>query len=339
MAVNKDTITAEPSSPPSSVLFKTNSTLSDIAWGWVKPHMPWVVIITVVIAGLIGVVAVLTGGFSTVTLQLFFTLALVICFSFLSLYDAEVSARRSSLFALLSVLVNVYIAIIGFLKFWLPDWKPAEDWESIWRGFGEWILIVIIARVVLLHVHLLLAEVIKFRTSVVEFVAKCAVFLIAALGIMLSIPVIANQWTPDELYWRAVAAVAILDVLATLLIPLIHRLFFKDQAKNQYQQTAAQFGGQVIQPPKGSVVFANFQNAPKNALRWPVLADGTPLPNKGGLPDFSLVARNMQGAFLFIPLGQQTSIPNALQWPVTQSGEYLQPDVNGQPDFANVARW
>ncbi len=74
------------------------------AWARVRPLVFRTVIGAVVAAGLVGIIAVLVGDFGLVAVQLLLTIVVVVVFALLSWYDADVSSRRSGVFAFASIL-------------------------------------------------------------------------------------------------------------------------------------------------------------------------------------------------------------------------------------------
>jgi hypothetical protein len=290
-------------------------------WKFVKPLVFKTIIGSVIAAALVAVLAIFVGDFNTLSLQLILTIIVVIAFTLLAWYDADVSSKRSHNFALVGVGVSVYLLIMGFIKIWIID-TPAyvnsyynSTGDDIVLNFIQWIGLVAIARIALLHAHLLLNIHRKYATPLLQVIAKVTLGLITLLALLLSIPIIFDNLDYSEGYWRAVSAIAILDLLGTILIPLSHALFMPKN--NDSQQTTAQrvyYNPQAniipqettaisrpetnyqtvpssIRPQPGSVVF----DAPikrDRRLEWPRYVDGTPLPAKAdGSPNFDEVER------------------------------------------------
>lgn len=293
-------------------------------WGLVKPLVLKSIIGSVVAASLVGVFAMVVGEFSALHFQLFLTITLIVFFSLMSWYDADVSSKRSSTFALIGVCVSLYLLFIGLVKIWYidsgdsiyPYYVSRED--RILTNFGQWIWLALIARAALLHAHLLLNIHRKYNTPILNIVAKVTFIFIVLLALMLSIPHIFEQVDYTEGYWRTLGAVAILDVLGTVLIPLSYALFGPksssavpanlplvkplvssnpDAIKPVYSKPMeTQWGNQSqsVQEETHPVGSFRFEKQPKysRALAWPRYVDGTPLPaNSDGTPNFSQVEK------------------------------------------------
>ncbi|KQO60336.1 hypothetical protein [Curtobacterium sp. Leaf261] len=199
-------------------------------WARVRPLVFRTIIGAVIAAGLVGVVAVLIGDFGTVGLQLLLMILVVVVFALLSWYDADVSSRRSSTFALASVVTSMYLLVVGLVKIWIlrPDSISARYEDPIWTigtQFWQWIGLVVVARAALLLVHLLLNIHRRFRKPVLQVVAKVTVGLIALLAALVSIPLLFPNTHFGESFWRLLWVVAILVVLGTVLVPLSNALF------------------------------------------------------------------------------------------------------------------
>lgn len=311
---------------------ETQSNKQENIWKLVKPLVFKTIIGSVIAAALVAVLAIIVGDFNTLSLQLFLTIVVVIAFTLLAWYDADVSSKRSHSFALVGVGVSVYLLIMGFIKVWIIDetiypdnyYYAAED--SIGLNFFQWIGLVFIARVALLHAHLLLNIHRRYVTSHLQIVAKITIILIALLGTLLSVPLIFDDFNYSESFWRFVSAVAIFDLLGTILIPLSHALFRPRTPQNfiagtsptsgnndslqESERIKAAYAQSFLPAPSpvphaqrqetpvkpfaaqpGSVVFAPPVQRDRR-LEWPRYVDGTPLPaREDGSPNFDEVER------------------------------------------------
>jgi hypothetical protein len=303
-------------------------------WSLVKPLVLKSIIGSVVAAGLVGVFAMVVGDFNTLHLQLILTIILIVAFSLMSWYDADVSSKRSSTFALIGVFVSLYLLLVGFLKIWVisdPYTTLGYDGNAssfdtegiILSNMAQWIWLVLIARGALLHSHLLLNIHRKYNTPILTLVAQITFVLIILFAILLSVPHIFENLNYAETYWRITGAVAILDVLGTILIPLSSALFnpkapvLVTQPQPAYpaqklpapqghplKPAGSQFANQQFQPLQANPVASaevthtpgsfRFETPPNysRALAWPRYMDGSPLPaNADGTPNFSQVEK------------------------------------------------
>jgi hypothetical protein len=212
-------------------------------WSKVRPLVLKTIIGSVIASGAVALIAVVAGEFGTLHWQLFLTILLMTAFALLAWYDADVSSKRSHNFALVGVCVSLYLLLVGLIKIWaiplnpeaeLPvyndysgygdDYTPDRE-ELVFRAFGHVVLLFVFARAALLHSHLMLMIQRKYNTPILLSVAKITLVFIGASAALLSIPQIFADVEFSELYWRLVAAVIIINVLGTILIPLTYALF------------------------------------------------------------------------------------------------------------------
>ncbi|MBN9631202.1 MAG: hypothetical protein J0I18_11395 [Actinobacteria bacterium] len=89
-------------------------------FGWVRKLLPRIVIGALIAAALVGVYAVIIGRWDENCWRLIGTIALLVFFSLVSWYDADVSARRASWFGAVSVALSVFLLLDGLWKIWAP---------------------------------------------------------------------------------------------------------------------------------------------------------------------------------------------------------------------------
>jgi hypothetical protein len=319
-------------------------------WAFVRPAVLKVIIGAVVAAALVGVVAIIFGTFGTIYLQAFLTIAVIVVFALLAWYDADVSSKRSSTFALIGVCISLYLLAIGMLKIWLPSTNttnyPADqgyvDFDrsgEIITHFGHWIWLVVIARVALLHAHLLLNIHRRYNTPILRGVANVTMGLIVLFGIMLSLPTIFDSVDFGEAYWRTFGAVLVLDVLGTVLIPLSYALFSPKDANGHRQ-----YGGNG-DVPRYSAPYR--EPAQQNIQSWKHDAEGVRFerpaaPQEPAIDVAKLVhEQDVQhpvgtGAVVFEPAPIRS---RKLAWPRYADGTPLPSNLDGTPDFSLVERF
>jgi hypothetical protein len=282
----------------------------------VRPLALKAIVGSVIAAALVGVFSVLIGEFGPLSGKLLGTITLFIFFALCSWYDADVSAKRSPAFAVTSMGTTIYLLIAGMLYLWLPEPAISESdpygYDSSGWGldrFGSWVWITAVARVALLHAHILLVNKARFTTDAMQSMTKATLVLVVVLSIALTLPGIFTSTDFGELYWRFVGVVAILDVLGTILIPLIYSLFHRVPASERppivnqvpgavYAAAPATAGpaahlapGAEAQPaaqPSAWIPSRNSYAPSSTQLQWPRYTNGQPLPaGPDGLPDFS----------------------------------------------------
>jgi hypothetical protein len=323
---------------------------------WVRTAVLYSIVGSLIAAAVVGVISALIGEFGTLSWQAMGTIALFVFFSLLSWYDADVSAKRSRWFGIVSVAVSIYLLVVGLFKIWLPhrDTVSTDDNGvtvfTYYDGFSDflsWVFLAIIARVALLHIHLLLVIYERFQTPAMRVVSRVTFVLVAVLAVMLSLPVLTPGRDYPELYWRIVAAVAIADALGTILVPLIHVLFHR-QPQPAVQQWPAQ---QAAQPAHGApgVVAAPAPPAPVGAMGIPA----APATSAATVPAVAPAGTALGAASVpakltsdrpnplappldaYAPLEPKPA-PQMLMWPRYADGRPLPARADGKPDFTGV---
>lgn len=286
-------------------------------FGWVRKLLPRIVIGALIAAALVGVYAVIIGRWDETCWRLIGTIALLVFFSLVSWYDADVSARRASWFGAVSVALSAFLLLDGLWKIWAPalDGSVPDDW---WWGFFSWMLLVAVTRLGLLHIHLVLNTQRRFTGPIMSKVTLITLILVGALTVGLAAPLVFQHVDFGEAYWRLVGAIAILDALGTILIPLTYSLFGPKTVKAQGTPYAvptpvagvapapAAFAPSAVAPsavapsadapsavaPPPAAPASAYPNVLTPAggfrLEWPRYVNGTPLPAKpDGSPDFT----------------------------------------------------
>ncbi|KRB36407.1 hypothetical protein [Microbacterium sp. Root180] len=252
----------------------------------------WVAIGALIAAALVCVVWVLIGGQNDIVGRAFLTILLLVAFAGATILDAHLAPRRPAWFALASMGAWIAALLIGAVMIWMPE-------RYSWGGFSrfvQFLFIVLILQLVLLHVRLYLKAFQRYDTTFTRSVAIVTIILVVALATLLIIPLMLGEylWFPD-IYWRVTVAVAILAALGTALIPLVNVLFApkRPRAAAPYAAPygaapvpyAPQLGAPPAPAPAALAPAAPAAPTQQELLPWPTYVDGsTPLPM---LPDGS----------------------------------------------------
>jgi hypothetical protein len=227
----------------------------------------WVAIGALIAAAIVCVIWVLVGTQNGIIGRAFLTILLLAAFAGAAIIDANLADRRPAWFALASMVTWVITLLIGAVMIWMPE-------RYSWGGFSRFIqflLIVLILQLVLLHLRLYTKAYLRHVTTFTQIVTIVTIILVIGLAIMLVLPLMLGEWVDFlDLYWRFVVALTILAAVGTALIPLINALFAPKKPRPAY-----------LDPPPV---------APAQALPpWPTYADGvTPLPvMPDGSPDWN----------------------------------------------------
>jgi hypothetical protein len=295
----------------------------------VRPVVLRFIVGAIIAAALVGVVSALVGEFGDTSWRLLGTIVLFVFFALCCWYDADVSGRRSPAFGFTSVGVSLYLLVVGIQKIWLST----DD------GLLRWFWLALVGRVALLHVHLLLTNKRRFTTTTMQAVTVVTIGLVALLASLLSVPFLASQGDYPELYWRVVVAVAILDLLGTVLIPLVYVLFHAatdgTTSRSQGHPGAPAAGGPYAGGPYAGPgapahvepVAPAFARPPAVAHAW---AEAPPAPPAPGLSPAAALPVPPASAYPAL------TTPFLLEWPRYVNGQPLPVAPDGTPDFTGV---
>lgn len=287
-------------------------------FGWVRKLLPRIVIGSLIAAALVGVYAVIIGNWDETCWRLIGTIGLLVFFSLVSWYDADVSARRAPWFGAVSVALSAFLLLDGLVKLWSPAFgdQSGDDTggTSSWGVFG-WLALVAVVRLGLLHIHLVLNTQRRFTGPIMSKVTLCTLVLVGALTLGLAAPLVFDHVEFTDAYWRLIGAIAILDALGTILIPLTYTLFGPKTGETRRGREAVAYVPVVTGPaaapapaaappaaaaPAAAAPAPAAPAAPASAypnvatpaggyrLEWPRYVNGAPLPARpDGSPDFT----------------------------------------------------
>jgi hypothetical protein len=227
----------------------------------------WVAIGALIAAAIVCVVWVLVGTQNGIIGRAFLTILLLAAFAGVAIIDANLADRRPAWFALASMVTWVITLLIGAVMIWMPE---RDSWGAYSR-FIQFLLIVLILQLVLLHLRLYTKAYLRHVTTFTQIVTIVTIVLVIGLAIMLVLPLMLGEWVDFlDLYWRFVVALTILAAVGTALIPLINALFAPQKPRPAYLDPSAVAPAPALPP-------------------WPTYADGvTPLPvMPDGSPDWN----------------------------------------------------
>ena len=259
----------------------------------------WVAIGALIAAAIVCVIWVLVGPQNEIIGRAFLTILLLAGFAGAAIFDAQVAPRRPSWYVLASMVGWVVILLAGAFKIWLPS-----EYDYLGVGFArfvEFVAIVLVVRLALLHISLYLRSYHRNVTTFTSVIAVVTVALVVVLTVMLLIPLTFTRvYDYPELYWRFVVAVTILAAVGTALLPLINAL--------NSPRVANPPAYPVAPPPPAPPLAAPAAPAAQQQP-WPTYVDGTtPLPYfPDGSPDWNAYYTGYPsaGAQAFTPIGQQ----------------------------------
>lgn len=324
--------TACPATQFSGIFVEGDQIQTTVNMPWVRVVVRHTLIWALVAAAIVGVISALTGHFDSVTWNAFGTIALFAFFALVSWYDADVSAKRSTWFGVASAVTSVFLLIYGLLKIWLPS----NDYDL------RWFAMFAVIRILLLHIHLLLTIYSKFAGRVMNAIARVTGVLAVALAVLLAIPVLDESPDLGEGYWRALATVAILDALGTILVPLVHALLYRGSQKpgvwhpvppvvsSRDSQLSYRPAPPVQRNAGPSVDQSAVTDASSTQVTEAVASSELPgrTPPAPGLP-MPVSAESYAASDAEVPVLR-------LAWPRYENGAPVPRDSHGNPDFTGV---
>jgi len=183
------------------------------------------IIVSLSLAALVGIVTLLTSSFGELQAKVLLTTLLLAAFSITALCHLAVVGRTLRAVGFAGIAVSLAAFVTGALLIW-RSWESWNDgWETALRVFA--VLAILAASIAHANLLLLLAE---RRNPVVRTGLLITVGLIALLALLLSLTIATNGDIPGEngeAYWRFVGVVGILDVLGTIVLPVLGR-FLRD---------------------------------------------------------------------------------------------------------------
>jgi hypothetical protein len=276
----------------------------------------WVAIAALIAAAIVCVVWVLTGSQNGIVGRAFLTILLLVAFAGVAILDAHLAPRRPAWFALASMASWVLALLIGAVLIWMPERYP-------WGGFARFIqflLIVLILQLALLHIRLYTNALRRYVTAFTQTVAIITIALVVALAALLIVPLVAGEYGDfSDLYWRIVVAVAILAAVGTALIPLLNALFAPRKVR--------------AAPGHGAAPRSSSQ---PELLPWPTYIDGvTPLPIlPDGSPDWGAYYTGIPSPGAHVVAGPpqpDAGVPTLPLSPPVEPQHSAQPGYEGYP--------
>ncbi len=176
-----------------------------------------VVILSLLLAGALGIVALLSGQFGETQGRILLTTLAVAAFGLTALCHLAIASQRFRVVGYIGIAASVAALIPALVLIW--SWfdlsQSTDDW---FRALG----VLTILAVTLAQSNLLLRFASATRTAVR---IGLAITLAAAgiVAVMLWLPILTDGAIPgdDTGYWRFFGVIAIVDVIGTIAVPII----------------------------------------------------------------------------------------------------------------------
>lgn len=174
-----------------------------------------VIIVSLSISALIGIVTLLTGGeFGETQGKIMLSTLVIGVFGVLTLCDLAVAGRRYQWSGYLGIVASGVALVISLILIWSST--PFDSPEALWKTLG----LALIAAISFAHANLLLLLADRRRTAV-KVGLWVTIGLIAALAILVALLILTDGDIGSDAYARLIGTVAILDVLGTIVVPVI----------------------------------------------------------------------------------------------------------------------
>lgn len=181
-----------------------------------------VVIVSLSASALIGIVTLLTGEFGEAQGRTMMTTLVIGIFGVLSLCDLAVAGKRYQWAGLVGILASAVALAVSLYLIW-AEYDP--DAADLWKVLA----IASITAISFAHANLLLLLADRRRTAV-RVGLWVTIGLIAVLAVLLALLVLTDGDIGSDGYTRLVGTVAILDVLGTIVVPVIGAILREGKA-------------------------------------------------------------------------------------------------------------
>ncbi|MBX9470673.1 hypothetical protein [Microcella sp.] len=196
----------------------------DAAIGAARKGAIYGIIVSFSLAAVVGIIALLSGDFGETQGRIVLTTLLLGATSITALCHLAIADRAMRIVGFVGLAASTVTLVAGLVLIW-------RDWDS--PGFDEWLKVFATAGIIAVsfaHANLLLLLAGR-RRAVIRIGLMITLVMIAAVAIMIILPIVSEGEIPgyenEEWYWRLFGVVGILDVLGTVVVPVL-AIFVKD---------------------------------------------------------------------------------------------------------------
>ncbi|MFM2353113.1 MAG: hypothetical protein RLZZ608_519 [Actinomycetota bacterium] len=196
----------------------------DAAVGAARKGAIYGIIVSFTLTAVVGIIALLSGDFGETQGRIILTTLLMGGTSITALCHLAIADRAMRLVGLVGLAASTIALATGLVLIW-------RDWNL--EGFDDWLKVFLTAGVLAVsfaHANLLLLLAGR-RRQVIRIGLMATLVMIAAVAIMIILPIVSEGEIPgagnEEWYWRLFGVVGILDVLGTVVVPVL-AIFVKD---------------------------------------------------------------------------------------------------------------
>jgi hypothetical protein len=182
------------------------------------------IIISFSLAAIVGIIALFSGDFGETQGRIILTTLLLGATSITALCHLAIADRAMRLVGFVGLAASALALVTGLVMIW-------RDWND--SSFDTWLKVFIVASILAVsfaHANLLLLLAGR-RRRLIRIGLMVTLAMIAAVAIMITLPVVSEGDIPgyenEAWYWRLFGVVGILDVLGTVVVPVL-AIFVKD---------------------------------------------------------------------------------------------------------------
>lgn len=182
------------------------------------------IIVSFSLAALVGIIALLSGDFGETQGRIVLTTLLLGATSITALCHLAIADRAMRIVGFVGLAASSVTLVAGLVLIW-RDWNDA--------GFDNWLKAFATAGIIAVsfaHANLLLLLAGRHR-AVIRVGLMITLVMISIVAIMIILPVVSEGEIPgvenEEWYWRLFGVVGILDVLGTVVVPVL-AIFVRD---------------------------------------------------------------------------------------------------------------
>lgn len=202
----------------------TTDSRRDAAIGAARKGAIYGIIVSFSLAAIVGIIALLSGDFGETQGRIVLTTLLLGATSITALCHLAIADRAMRIVGFVGLAASTVTLVAGLVLIW-------RDWNS--PGFDEWLKVFATAGVIAVsfaHANLLLLLAGR-RRAVIRYGLMLTLVMIATVAIMIILPIVSEGDIPglenEEWYWRLFGVVGILDVLGTVVVPVL-AIFVRD---------------------------------------------------------------------------------------------------------------
>jgi hypothetical protein len=182
------------------------------------------IIVSFSLAAIVGIIALLSGDFGEIQGKVILTTLLMGATSITALCHLAIADRAMRLVGFVGLAASALALVTGLVMIW-------RSWND--SSFDDWLKVFVVASILAVsfaHANLLLLLAGR-RRRIIRIGLMVTLVMIAAVAIMIILPVVSEGEIPGSAnegwYWRLFGVVGILDVLGTVVVPVL-AIFVKD---------------------------------------------------------------------------------------------------------------